>query len=252
MFENVLKLLQHGNLFRPIPQGPERAEPPDDDCPALVRVLLHENVDKLLELLVVCLEDGERSLVERNQGLLEGVQVILLEGCLEPVDDGLEDFEHLRDAVVFISLVDEAIEAVVQLPPYLWPVLHELVVDSKKESLHHVPLSVVRAVEPFNEVLAELHIDQVLDDRSLHSIDVFHENFVYDLPIRPAWFEKLFGHTICVSTSTPQTQTIFFHFVEGLSIKLLRVHGHGLEAVLLEAVDKVGKDDVVKHHPIII
>lgn len=64
--------------------------------------------------------------MEGEEDFEEEVLVLLLEGKGESVDDGAEDLEELRDPVVVLRLVDEAVEDVVDLLPDVRPEAQEL------------------------------------------------------------------------------------------------------------------------------
>ena len=103
-------------------------------------------------------------LVERDERLDQERLVLLLQRQRKAVDDRAQDLEQLRDAVVVVALVDEAVEGVVDGAPDEGAVRHELAVHPVQDRLEVVPLARILRVEQL----------QHRDDRGLIDVSLRH------------------------------------------------------------------------------
>ena len=90
--------------------------------------------------------------------------MLLLQRQRKAVDDRAQDLEQLRDAVVVVALVDEAVEGVVDGAPDEGAVRHELAVHPVQDRLEVVPLARILRVEQL----------QHRDDRGLVDVSLRH------------------------------------------------------------------------------
>ena len=159
--EDLLELVEEEDLFGRAGPGPATEEAVQYSYCGL-GVLLDVLDDAVGQLLVV--EADALGFMQRDERPDEELEVFLLEGYGEPVDDGTQDLQELPDAVVALGLVDEAVEYVGDGLADERPVGHELSVDPVEDGLEVVPLAGVLGVEELHELEAELLVNVFLGD----------------------------------------------------------------------------------------
>ena len=65
--------------------------------------------------------------------------MLLLQGESKAIDDAAEDLQQLGNAIMVLSLEDEAVEDVVDGLPDERPMDHEFAVDAMKDGLEVIP-----------------------------------------------------------------------------------------------------------------
>ena len=103
-------------------------------------------------------------LVERDERLDQERLVLLLQRQRKAVDDRAQDLEQLRDAVVVVALVDEAVEGVVDGAPDEGAVRHELAVHPVQDRLEVVTLARVLRVDEQDHLHDHVLVDVLLGD----------------------------------------------------------------------------------------
>lgn len=125
--------------------------------------------------------------MQRDEGLLQRELVLGADRHGEAVDDGREDLEQLRDAVVPLLLVQELVEHVVDRLADGDAPVSQLPVDAMGHRLQALPLALVQRVEQVDQVLQERVVDQsltqiVVDLLRQHQVD---QQLVHQRNVRP-------------------------------------------------------------------
>ena len=168
----ILQFVEKKHLFGAGPRGPI-AKQPLHDLPINTRRECDESAERRVLLRVERHAVGERRavlfvlphFVERNERLLEGLEVFGANRNREPVDDRREDLEEHRNPVVTLCLVEKCVEGVVDSAANRGAAVCELSVDSVSGHFEVFALLRVRRIEQRNEARDERVCDVVLSNR---------------------------------------------------------------------------------------
>ena len=113
--------------------------------------------------------------------------MLVLERQREAVDYAAQNFEELRDSVMPLGLVDEAVERVVDLLADGGAQTEELAVDAMQHGLEEVALAWVLAVEESEELECELRVERLLGQIGLkvRRLEEAQEELVDELEMWP-------------------------------------------------------------------
>ena len=130
--------------------------------------------------------------VERNERAAQRLLVLGTDGDGEAVDDGREDLQQLRDAVVLLVLVEELVEDVVDRLADGDAAVGQLAVDAVRHRLQTLALALVHRVEQRDQVAQEGVVDEslaqvVVDLRRQHQVD---QQLVHQRDVRPLGVRK--------------------------------------------------------------
>mmetsp|Transcript_13026 Transcript_13026/g.38247 ORF Transcript_13026/g.38247 Transcript_13026/m.38247 type:complete len:450 (-) Transcript_13026:566-1915(-) len=186
--EDLLNLVEEEHLLGRVGEGPEGEDGLEHGHGEL-GVLLHELGHAVAQLLVV--DADELDLVQRQQRAHQEGLVLVLEREREAVDDGAEDLQQLRDAVVPLRLVDELVEDVVDGLADEGAVGHELAVDAVQDGLEVVALARVLRVEELEEPQEEVRVEVALHHLGVRLVahDEAQQELVDVLQVRPRGLE---------------------------------------------------------------
>ena len=131
-------------------------------------------------------------LVERDERAAQRLLVLGADGDGEAVDDGGEDLQQLRDAVVLLVLVEELVEDVVDRLADGDAAVGQLAVDAVRHRLQTLALALVHRVEQRDQVAQKGVVDEslaqvVVDLRGKHQVD---QQLVYQRDVRPLGVRK--------------------------------------------------------------
>ena len=140
-------------------------------------------------------------LVERDERAAQRLLVLGADGDGEAVDDGGEDLQQLRDAVVLLVLVEELVEDVVDRLADGDAAVGQLAVDAVRHRLQTLALALVHRVEQRDQVAQKGVVDEslaqvVVDLRGEHQVD---QQLVYQRDVRPLGVRK---HLVVVVVAT--------------------------------------------------
>ncbi len=182
--ENLFELIEEHQLLlarsgRPVPQHR------GDDLGCERGVLLEELRDAIAELRVEHCDMAH--LVQGEEHLDEELLVLVLEREREAVDDGAENLEQLRDAIVAVGFVDEAEENVVDGATDEGAKGHEVAVDTVQNGLQVVALARILRVKELEETqhkgLAKVLVEEL--GVCLGGSGEAKEELVDDLKVHP-------------------------------------------------------------------
>ena len=130
--------------------------------------------------------------MERDERATQRLLVFRTDGDGEPVDDGGEDLQQLRDAVVLLVLVEELVEDVVDRLADGDAAVGQLAVDAVRHRLQTLALALVHRVEQSDQMTQEGVVDEslaqiVVDLRGEHQVN---QQLVHQRNVRPLRVRK--------------------------------------------------------------
>ena len=171
VLHDVLDLVQEAQLLPAVARGPvlqqrlhnlrmrERAKPDGRAERVVLRHVQRHAVGQLDVVLLVA-----RHLVQRDQRLLQRLQVLGTDRHREAVDDRRQNLQQLRDAAVHVRLVEELVERVVDDLADRRAAVRQLAVDAVCGRLETLALARVHRIEERDQTHQEGRGDPMLSN----------------------------------------------------------------------------------------